>query len=352
MQNRKLLVTAIALVAFSVMGTFVALGNPSGSASAGPYDTPTPCPTHQLPVGGQCATITPTYTPTPCPTHKVPDTFGGSGCGTPTYTPTSQGPALTPTATPCPIHTVPDPNGDGCIKVTQTVTPTPIPCPTDMAPGPFGGCIPAITPTVTPCPTHQFPVEGQCATITPTPTSVRPANFTFQFTVNGQDEPVTVGLRAPVTFEWRIVNLANWPLNVVVDNDSLDDLDHKCERLSSGGTCSVSLTTGFNTAGTYTSTTRADGNPAPPCAGCPGLVLLDTVTVHVVTTLGDFNCDGMMNAIDAALVLQLTAALIQPFSCTGAGDVNDDGYTNAIDAALILQATACLLIEPWWPGCG
>jgi hypothetical protein len=59
--------------------------------------------------------------------------------------------------------------------------------------------------------------------------------------------------------------------------------------------------------------------------------------------LGDFNCDNVVDSIDAALILQLTAALIQPFHCTGAGDANRDGYTNAIDAALVLQYVAGLI---------
>ncbi len=58
---------------------------------------------------------------------------------------------------------------------------------------------------------------------------------------------------------------------------------------------------------------------------------------------GDANCDGMVNSVDAALILQLSAGLIGSVGCPGNADVSGDGLTNAIDAALILQVTAGLI---------
>ena len=59
--------------------------------------------------------------------------------------------------------------------------------------------------------------------------------------------------------------------------------------------------------------------------------------------LGDVNCDGMINSIDATLVLQLSSGLIASLPCSGNADVNVSGAVNAIDAALILQLVAGLI---------
>ena len=60
---------------------------------------------------------------------------------------------------------------------------------------------------------------------------------------------------------------------------------------------------------------------------------------------GDVNCDGSVNAIDAAYVLQYQAGLIFVLPCQAKGDVNQDGRVDAIDAALILQYGAGLIFR-------
>lgn len=57
---------------------------------------------------------------------------------------------------------------------------------------------------------------------------------------------------------------------------------------------------------------------------------------------GDATCDGRVDSIDAAIVLQYTAALVGSLACP-AGDVNDDGRSDAADAAIILQYVAGLI---------
>ncbi len=58
---------------------------------------------------------------------------------------------------------------------------------------------------------------------------------------------------------------------------------------------------------------------------------------------GDTNCDGVANALDATLILQLSAGLIATLPCPGGGDTNGDGITNPLDATLVLQLSAGLI---------
>jgi len=60
-------------------------------------------------------------------------------------------------------------------------------------------------------------------------------------------------------------------------------------------------------------------------------------------TKGDVNCDTSINSIDAALVLQLSAAMVASLPCDQWADINDDGSGNAVDASLILQLVAGLI---------
>ncbi len=59
---------------------------------------------------------------------------------------------------------------------------------------------------------------------------------------------------------------------------------------------------------------------------------------------GDVNCDGAVTAVDARIVLQYVAGLIDEYEFnTFYSDLNDDGAVTAVDARLILQKVAGLI---------
>lgn len=72
---------------------------------------------------------------------------------------------------------------------------------------------------------------------------------------------------------------------------------------------------------------------APPPASLP-------------TANGEVDCTGSATSLDAALVLQFSARLIDTLPCPDEGDVNGDGRIGPLDAALILQISAGLLAPP------
>jgi hypothetical protein len=55
------------------------------------------------------------------------------------------------------------------------------------------------------------------------------------------------------------------------------------------------------------------------------------------------NDDGVVNSVDALLVLQYDAELIASLPNLPSGDANGNGRVNSVDAALILQFDAGLI---------
>ena len=72
-------------------------------------------------------------------------------------------------------------------------------------------------------------------------------------------------------------------------------------------------------------------------------VLTGSITDFPAPLLPDVNCNGRVDAIDAALILQLNSGLVASLPCGALADANRDGVINAIDAALILQYSAGLI---------
>ena len=74
----------------------------------------------------------------------------------------------------------------------------------------------------------------------------------------------------------------------------------------------------------------------------PTATVPPTPTPTPAARVGDANCDGVANSIDALLVLQYVAGLLGSLPCPANADVNGGGVS-AIDAALVLQYVAGLL---------
>ncbi len=59
--------------------------------------------------------------------------------------------------------------------------------------------------------------------------------------------------------------------------------------------------------------------------------------------LGDIDCGGTVDSVDAALVLQFSAGLLEPLNCDYKGDMTQNGRLDSRDALLILQNVAGLI---------
>jgi hypothetical protein len=77
-----------------------------------------------------------------------------------------------------------------------------------------------------------------------------------------------------------------------------------------------------------------DPEPGPDCA--------------TGVAIGDVDCSGVINAVDALRVLRHSASLpnMLPDGCVFAGDVDCSGATNAVDALKLLRYAASLPNNP------
>jgi hypothetical protein len=96
--------------------------------------------------------------------------------------------------------------------------------------------------------------------------------------------------------------------------------------------------------------TPAINTPAPEATPVPPTATTSPTATSIPPTAtpggkacGDVNDDGIVNAIDATLILQLSAALVDSLANEPSGDVNNNGELNAVDATLILQRVADLI---------
>ncbi len=70
--------------------------------------------------------------------------------------------------------------------------------------------------------------------------------------------------------------------------------------------------------------------------------ILGLASAGEATAVGDANCDGAVNSIDALLVLQFESALLDDLPCADEADLDADGAVTSLDATLILQMEAGL----------
>ena len=68
-----------------------------------------------------------------------------------------------------------------------------------------------------------------------------------------------------------------------------------------------------------------------------------TATPDPAKLAGDANCDHQVNALDAVIILQYAAVLLNDLACPANADYNHDGQITSIDAALVLQQAAGLI---------
>ncbi|MCH7699553.1 MAG: S8 family serine peptidase, partial [Chloroflexi bacterium] len=94
---------------------------------------------------------------------------------------------------------------------------------------------------------------------------------------------------------------------------------------------------------TPTNTPTATPSPTPTVTSTPTVTPTPTATATPLGPLGDVDCDRIVTSIDAALVLQFSAALIQELPCEAGADVNEDGHVDARDAAFIMRMQAGLI---------
>lgn len=115
-------------------------------------------------------------------------------------------------------------------------------------------------------------------------------------------------------------------------------LDSRAVAIASGGhTCALAADQHLRCWGSNLSGQLGNGSIVPH----------STTPTHVVelekTPNGDVDCDGTVDPIDAALVLQYRAFFAAAFTCPQNANVNQDVVVNTIDAALILQLAAGII---------
>ena len=89
---------------------------------------------------------------------------------------------------------------------------------------------------------------------------------------------------------------------------------------------------------------EAGSDPTDPLSGPTPTPTPTPTPLPLLVLTGDANCSGVVDSIDAALILQASAQLVESVPCPLNADVNASGTIDSVDAAIVLQAVAGLIM--------
>ncbi len=355
---------------FKVVMPAAGTPRPNGAAFFGSDETPTPVVT----IGQQFVDANGDTVPDNTTPVSLADVLLINCQIIPTHTPTNT-PTVTATATPTPCATT------GCPTATPTRTSTPSATPTasntvppSNTPVPSNTPIPSNTPTVTNTP-------PPCCESVSDPDVPRGGKVTTD-SENGGDgasgsDQVETSVQVPAEGAVSIVE----KLVIQPEPTGFHLIGQQVNISAPGGTAQQpivitfwldsSLLTGISPSSVQV---FKAGALVPNCTGPSGKALPDPCVVKrnvltgaqagdlqitVLTSdaspwnfgipvdggilIGDINCDGVINPIDAQILLQFIVGMINSLPCPQNADVNQNGATNATDAQLILQYAAGLI---------
>ncbi len=156
---------------------------------------------------------------------------------------------------------------------------------------------------------------------------------------------------APTDLETRVVADA-LKITLLWEDNSDDEQQFVLERSSTGpkGPWGIAAlvpadSTTYNDSGLNDNVTYWYRVAATNGAGTSDYsnVVSGTASAFPTPPPGDADCNGTVNSVDAALVLQFDAGLFDILVCSLFADVNRDGTVNSVDASLILQFVAGLI---------
>jgi len=156
-------------------------------------------------------------------------------------------------------------------------------------------------------------IDCQVAGVTPTPTFTQAANTGTPSSTAGPTSTPAASMTAPTS-----TNTPS-PTNIPV----------------TPGTPQVTNTATPAYTPTRTSTPTATRTRTP--------TRTPTRTSTPTSRIGDVSCDGAVDPIDAAFILQFDAGIINSLPCSQNADVDENGTIASTDAALVLQYSAGII---------